>query len=328
LPEEGWAVYRKYKPGFEVAGAADQYDYVRGACPYLSAGKSGKHKYDGKPTERTLVYLHPAGGKTDHLVILDRVDTGNPAYQPHVTFNTPLEPWVGASWRDRADSQVVVEGQWAARNAPCVIVTNDTDYGKAGPWGGYGNVPRGRAHARAFVKTLHPAEIEVLKIGGQKHYFDMLDGTGTAGHTRLHHFEETLKAGDRRAIVLKGGLWRFHVVPTAARSKHAILHAMELTDSKLDRPAGSLELLTGDAILGAQAGQNVVLFSKDGRRLSTVSVKTAAEATRIVVADLTPETEYTLTAGGKELKLASTTAGTIFTGEVKLPAGGTIELKK
>ncbi|MGB2820172.1 MAG: hypothetical protein WBF17_04270, partial [Phycisphaerae bacterium] len=103
---------------------------------------------------------------------------------------------------------------------------------------------------------------------------------------------------------------------------HTILTAIEPTDSKVTRP-GTLELLESDTMLGAHVGRNVVLFSRDGRALSSGSARLGAAGTvRLVVGDLEPGEAYLLTVGsaGPALKRKAGPAGTIFAGNVKVSA--------
>jgi len=107
--------------------------------------------------------------------------------------------------------------------------------------------------------------------------------------------------------------------------------AIEPTDSNAARP-GRLELLESDTILGARVGPNVVLFSRDGRALSSGSARLAAAGTvRLVVGDLEPGKAYTLTvaSAAPALKRKAGPAGTIFAGNVEVPAAGrTVTIRK
>ncbi len=293
-----------------VDSVAGEYDCVVG-----EAGRSYRtHKQTQvRAARRTLVYLRPAGGGgSDWLVVLDRTETTSPDVVPHVVFNTVFEPKVGPTW-DREDrGSVVHAGQWAVDGARFVTVTMNHEYRPS-----HAKEAVLKAHGRAFVKVLYPRHVRILKIGGREHYMDDITGKGSDSQY-LKHF-----AGlepDRQ--VERGGWWRFHVVPQRRGEAHTILTAIEPTDSKVTRP-GRLELLESDTILGAHVGPNVVLFSLDGRALSSGSARLAGTGTvRLVVGDLEPGKTYTLTVApaAPALKLKAGPAGTIFAGNVKVSA--------
>ncbi len=299
-----------------VASVPEEYDFVRGACPKAYSTKGTTLQV--RRAERTLVYLRPAPGeKTDYLVVLDRTETNQEDTEPHLIFGTPFEPKIGRDWKREDEGKLVVDGQWMIRNAPCIVVTNthrydvDSGHSRRGKW---------TAHARAFFKTLYPSAIRILKIGGPGHHMDDI-----SGNPRLPDFRKM----DRNRQVIDGGYWRFHVVPGERSRKHTVMSVMELTDSKFEEPAGPLELLQGSRILGAQAGPNIVLFSKDGKELSSGAVKAARAGTvRLLVADLEPETNYTLHAGGQSLKLRSTKAGTAYAKRIDIEAGDVIKVSR
>jgi hypothetical protein len=69
------------------------------------------------------------------------------------------------------------------------------------------------------------------------------------------------------------------------------------------------------------------MFSSTGETLGAASAKmTGAGATRVVVADLAPGREYTLTAGRTRITLKVTEAGTACATGVDLSAGDAIRI--
>jgi hypothetical protein len=301
-----------------VDSVAGEYDYVVG-----EAGRSygSRKQKEVKAAWRTLVYLRPASrGGQDYLLVLDRTQTTSPDVVPHVVFNTIFEPKVGRSWDRQDKGRVVHEGQWAIDGAPCVTVTMEHDY-RFGPR----DEVVLKAHGRAFLKALYPKHVGILKIGGPGHYMD--DITGKGSDSQYLKAFAGLQPHDQ---IDRGGYWRFHVVPKQRGETHTLLTAIEPTDSKVAAP-GALELLEGDTILGARLGQNVVLFSRDGRTLSSGSArlaaagpaKAAAGTVRLVVGDLEPGKTYTLSVASDRpgLKLKAGPAGTIFARDVQVSAG-------
>jgi hypothetical protein len=271
-----------------------------------------------KKYQRTLLYLRPRKpGGEDHVVLLDRTETVSPDIVPHVIFNTVFEPRLGKDWTGEEKGGLVHPGQWSFEKVPCATVTMNHEY-KDRLTGGK---PVLTAHGRAFLKTLYPKDVQTLKIGGPGHYMDDLAGKGSDS-ANLKAFGNS----DLDTQVQLGGSWRFHVLAKTRSARHAVLTAIEATDSKAAAP-GTLELLEGEGILGAQAGPNVVLFSKDGGTLTGGSVKVAADGNvRIVVADLDAGAEHTLTAGGKTVRIKASPAGTAFLKEAAVKAGDTISL--
>ncbi len=300
----------------EVDSVPGEYDFM--------IGRRGRFRsHDGriirgiKAQSRTLVYLRPRGKSAqDHMVLLDRTDTSDRELTPHVVFNVVFEPRVGRDWQSETKGEPVHAGQWAVENAPCVTVTMDHEFKLKDEV-----VLRG--HARAFMKTLWPKAIRTLKIGGLKHFMDDITGKGSLTHSPCQGFYKRSRASQIEA----GGYWRFHVVPRQQSTTHTVLNVIEATDSKFDSPAGPLELLDGPSILGTRVGPNIVLFSKDGTELSSGSVKAAAAGTvRVLVADLRPETDYTLQAGKQALRLRSTGAGTAFAKRIEIKPGDVIKV--
>jgi len=302
----------------QVDSVPGHYDYMR--------GWRGKYRgHDGRILEgvetlsRTLVYLRPREqDPQDYVVLLDRTQTTDPDLVPHVVFNTVFEPKVGKDWAEEIEGDLLHPGQWAIDRAPCVTVTMNHEYKLEDEV-----VLAG--HARGFLKTLYPKDIRVLKIGGLDHFMDDVTGKGSRTHGPCRGFFKW----DRARQIEEGGYWRFHIVPQEKATSHAVLNVIEATDSKFDRPAGPLELLEGPNLLGVQAGPNIVLFSKDGKPLSSGTVKAGAAGTvRLIVADLEPQTDYRLEAGGRSLNMPSTDAGTVFAAAVKVMAGDPIRIER
>jgi hypothetical protein len=291
-----------------VHSVPGQVDYLLGECGRGYRGKGVKR------CERTLVYLRPAtGGGTDYLVIRDRTQTDSPSLVPHATFQTVLEPRIGADW-DRDDKgELVLPGQWRIEDGPCVTITNDHTYSYLYPKRTY------KAHGRAFLRTLLPASIRTLKVGGEAHPLDGLDGKPATKY---------LEAFNKRALADKrtfAGLWRFHVVPKAEATSHVFVHVIEATDSKVARP-GVLALLKGTGGIGIQAGPNVVVFSQDGGALHSASLTVAAGTTRIVVGDLSVGRTYSVGIGDKTIAASASAAGSMLVKDVRLAPGGSIRI--
>ena len=201
-------------------------------------------------------------------------------------FQTVLEPVIGPDWRKEDKGRAVLPGQWRIEHSPCVTVTNDRAY-KSFP------EPR-KAHARAFMRTLLPQSTEILKVGGEGHELDGLNGKGSSylwGDFRA----KKLTLNDKLAYA---GLWSFHVLPKARATRHVFLHAIEATDSTVARP-GALELLKCTGGVAAQVGPNVVLFAADDRPLSSATATVAVATTRVVAGNLEAGKPYSVQAGGR-----------------------------
>ncbi len=293
----------------EVHSVPGHLDYVVGDC-----GR-GFPKGQVKRCERTLIYLRPERpGGADHIVLRDRTQTTSPELVPHAIFQSILEPKVGPDWQRDQAGRAVVPGQWRIDGCPCITVTND-HLGRKRP---FHPEPR-KAHARAFVRVLLPETAGVLKVGGEDHPLDGLDGKpGT----------KYLDAFNRLALSDKlddGGLWRFHVVPQAAAAKHVFLHAIEATDSSADRP-GPLDRLQATGAIAVQAGGNVVVLSPGESPLVQAKVTVSAETSRVVVGDAVPRWRYALTAGRESRTATASRAGcALFTG-LRLAPGETLQL--
>jgi len=291
-----------------TASEPSQYDFARGECAqaYIVPQKGERGAADIVQAQRTLVYLRPTGtDKTDHVIILDRTETKSPAARPHVVFNMIFEPKLARDWNSPDQGKPGVPGRWDYDQASCAIVTNEHDYAKE---------RGGPAHARAFMKTLYPPQVKMIKSGGEQHPLDDLEGE--------------CKIKGLRPSILTGGYWRFHVVPAVDGTKHTILHAIEATDSKVTKP-GTLELLESEQVLGALAGTNIVLFSKSGQALTAGSVKVPHAGTyRLVLADLPGGAGVTVTAGGTSIRLTATPGGTAHAAQVKLSAGEAVTIGK
>jgi hypothetical protein len=302
-----------------VASQSGQYDYVRGACPKAyRAPKGSGVDATVRQAERTLIYLRPIGeDRSDFVVLLDRLKTESDRLRPHVVFQTVFEPKIGRSREKEDKGEVVHEGQWAIDNAPCVTVTNNHLYD-------FGKGRRVQAHARAFLKTLFPEEIRTLKIGGEEHFMDGIHGRGSEDDKYYRAFRND----DRNGQVLAGGYWRFHVVPARASAEHTILTAIEATDSNVQQPS-RIELLESKGCLAAQVGPNLVIFSSDGKTLAAASAAAPAEwSGRIVIADLAPTADYTLSAGATNIQIKATEAGTTCVPRVQVSAGDAVRIER
>jgi hypothetical protein len=288
---------------------------VPGQADYL-VGECGRGYRGGqvKRSERTLVYLRPAGtGGVDHLVIRDRTETGSPSLVPHVVFQTILEPKIGDDWARQAVGDVVLPGQWRFDACRCVTVTNDQPYGERYPQ---------KVHARAFLRTLLPESTRVLMVGGEGHALDDLAGKSTT--RRL--WGDLGRQGSRVDKIAFGGLWRFHVVPKVAATKHTFLHVIEATDSQVAAP-GTLELLKATGAVAAQVGPNVVVFAADDKPLRSASVTVAGETTRLVAGDLVPGRRYALEAGGTTHLEQASAAGSLLVSGLRLKAGSVVHIR-
>jgi len=302
-----------------VASEPGRYDFVRGTCPkaYRAPKDSGIDVAVSR-AERTMLYLRPIGeDKTDYVVLLDRLATGSDSLHPHVVFQSVFEPKFGVDWDGDDRGKLVHDGQWAIENAPCVTVTNDHLYD-------FKEDRRVQAHARAFLKVLYPQRIQTLKIGGPEHFMDGIHGRGSEDDSYYRGF----RTDDRNEQVLAGGYWRFHVVPAEPATEHVILTVIEATDSNVHQPT-AMELFEAEGCLAAHVGPNVVVFSNTGGILTAASAKvTGAGATRIVIADLAPGVDYTLSAGGTRIELKATEAGTSCAANVELSAGDLIRIER
>jgi len=302
-----------------VVSQSGEYDFVRGTCPKAyRAPKGSEVVATVQQAERTLVYLRPIGDdRTDFVVLLDRLATDSERLHPHVVFQTVFEPRIGQDWENEDRGSVVHEGQWVIDNAPCVTVTNEHLYD-------FGGGRQVQAHARAFLKTIFPRDIRTLKIGGQRHFMDGIDGRGSEDENYYRAFQND----DRNGQVLAGGYWRFHVVPARASTEHPILTAIEAADSKVQQPS-RMELLESEGCLAAQVGPNLIVFSSDGATLADASATaTAAWSGRIVIADLAAAADHSLSVGAANIRLKATQAGTICVPKAELSAGDTLRVKQ
>jgi hypothetical protein len=293
----------------EVHSVPGQLDYLVGEC-----GR-GFPKGQVKRCERTLIYFRPGRpGGADRIVLRDRTETGSGELVPHAIFQSILEPKVGPDWRREGTARVVVPGQWRIDGCPCITVTND----HRGRKRSYHPAPR-KAHGRAFVRVLLPEAASVLKVGGEEHPLDGLDGKpGT----------KYLDAFNRLALSDKlddGGLWRFHVVPQAPATRHVFLHAIEATDSSAQRP-GALDRLQATGAIAVQAGPNVVVFSGGDKPLAAAKVTVSADTARVVVGDLVPDGRCALTAGRQTRTATASRAGCALFTALRLEPGETLQL--
>jgi len=291
-----------------VHSVPGQIDYIVGECGKGFAGQLVKR------SERTLVYLRSdRGSRSDYLVVRDRTETKSPEIVPHVVFQSVLEPKVGPDWRTEQTGQAVLPGQWRIDDSPCVTITNDH---------AYKNRAKPRAHARAFLRTLVPKSTSVIKVGGEGHAMDDLEGKAA---TKRPWGDIGGSKASLAARIAHAGLWRFHVVPKAKATKHLFLHAIEATDSKVTRP-GVIALLKGTGAIGVQIGPNVVLFSEDDGPLSSATVTVAAQTTRIVIGDLKPGAGYSVVAGKKTTAAVASSAGSLLVNDVRLAPGQSVQI--
>ena len=310
LPPETYAK-SDFEKVMQVESVPGEYDYMVGHRGRYWGTRVLGHI---KTKTRTLVYLRPKGsGPGEYVVLLDRVETTDTQIVPHAVFNVVFEPRVGTDWTAPAKARLVHPGQWETDSAACVMVTMDHDFKLKG------KVVL-KARGRAFLKTLYPKAIRTLKIGGPKHFMDDITGKGSLTHSPCQGFYKW----DRARQIEEGGYWRFHVIPKAHATSHAILNVIEPASSARGKPSGPLELLEGSSVLGVQAGANVVLFSRQGQPLERGTVRVVAGTNRLIVADLFPGARYALTAGGRSLRPTASALGTIFAADLKLSKGNEI----
>ncbi len=299
------------------------FESVPGECDFMnSTMETGIYR---RYLLRTLVYLRAkAKDQPEFVVLRDRTDRYFTAL-----FQSAAEPKVGPDWGKEGKAvmlsrgswggpSVRVPGQWDIADGCCITVTNDEAYRRfPGPR---------KAHARAFLKVVWPESVKITKIGGQGHEMDNLAdrrGAKPGGGSLWQDIgvkEPTVN--DKLAF---GGFWRLIVWPGGTTRTRTILHVIEPTDSQVKRPH-TIRLLKCPDAIAAQAGPNVIVFGKDHRPLSSAKVRTAAETTRVLAADIPPGAACKVVAGKAATTADASAAGVVLLTGLRLAAGETVEV--
>jgi len=108
--------------------------------------------------------------------------------------------------------------------------------------------------SKLFVKTLMPTPFEITKVGGPGHEFDVRGvNYPPSGGADYDH-----------------GAWRVEVKPTTSAQEHLFLHVMYVTSSSTSSMP-DVDLIDTDDVIGAEVGGHVVVFSKTGQSIDSVT---------------------------------------------------------
>jgi len=143
---------------------------------------------------------------------------------------------------------------------------------------------------KLFLKTLLPVNRKIRKIGGSG-YEAWVNG-------RNYPIE------DNRANY---GEWRIEVKPAIPQTDDVFLHVLYLTDvSTLSMPV--VNRIDGTNLIGAQTSNKVVMFSKSGAEIEFGQFTISGTGTfQTFIANLVPNTIYSVTVDGKTVKEYMTT---------------------
>ncbi len=108
--------------------------------------------------------------------------------------------------------------------------------------------------SKLFVKTLMPSPFQITKVGGPGHEFDVRGVNYVPGGTVEAEF----------------GSWRIEVKPTTSAQEHLFLHVMYAASSSVGSMP-DVDLIDTDDVIGAQVGGHIVVFSKTGQSIGSVT---------------------------------------------------------
>ena len=150
--------------------------------------------------------------------------------------------------------------------------------------------------------------MSIIKIGGVKNFLDDLNGKGSDDQDLYKRFVSLTK----NEQIIRGGYWRFHIVPKEKRKNNYILNAIELTNSSQKKP-GTIKLISNPLVFPVILGPNLIILSKKEVAITnmTVSVDNLAKVKRIIMLDLIPYSNYSITYGKKNVMMTSNEAGLV-----------------
>ncbi len=114
--------------------------------------------------------------------------------------------------------------------------------------------------SKLFVKTLLPAPFQITKVGGAGREFEVRG-------------VNYVPSGGAKE---DSGAWRIEVRPTTNANEHLFLHVFYVADASLGSMP-DVDLIDTDDVIGAEVGGHVVLFSKFGNALNSVTYEYEGE---------------------------------------------------
>ncbi len=122
------------------------------------------------------------------------------------------------------------------------------------------------------------------------------------------------------------GLWGFHLVNQDLQADNLYLVALEATDSAQLHPSGDMALLQGQGLVGAKVADTVTIFNSTYSRIAggSITVPASPGSHRMLISDLSPNSEYKLSILGTDVTKTSTSAGIIYLEGVSIINGGEI----
>ena len=261
---------------------------------------------------RQLIWFRAVSNNDpDHFIVMDRVKKDRDTLKEHLRFNFGMNPQI----RNRRTNQDFgmgtkeFEGKWNYTNADRIVVTNTvkTDWGTA--------------HGRLFIDTLLPRQVNYLRMGGVVER--NIDVFGNLRSNRLQ-----VKGNPNSTDNILGGMWRVQIEPQINNLENTYLHVMQATDMNVETP-DTATLIEDEDLIGAAIANNMALFSPNEIEITHSSAVLPAGISgsyRLLIADLSPDTPYSVVIGTSRLEKVASLAGTIFLENIHLESGRTISI--
>ena len=261
---------------------------------------------------RQLIWFRAdSNDNPDHFIVMDRIKKDRNTLKEHLRFNFNMNPQI----RNRRTNQNLgsgskeFEGKWNYTNADRIVVTNTVKTG----WG--------TAHGRLFIDTLLPHQTNYYRMGGvNERNIDVF------GNLRTSALEVK---GDPNSVknILKG-MWRVQVEPKVNNLENTYLHVMQATDASVENPDDAILIESAD-LIGTAVANNMALFSPTETEIVNNSVVLPAGVSgtyRLLIADLSPSTAYSVVIGGTRYNKVASMAGTIYLENIRLESGRSISI--
>lgn len=262
-------------------------------------------------TRQFLWFRTDDNSKTDHFIVLDRIEKGKDTIQAHIPWHFNLNPQIRNKQTNAGagDGTQQVQGIWKYQGANRIVATNTV------------TSALGKAHGRLFLDTLLPHNPTYYRMGGLK-------------ECRIDLFGNLLipcTGSETDTANIANGMWKVEVGDdTTHNQNQTFLHVLQATEAGTETPDTTV-LLEGEGLIGAKVAGNVALFNTQEGTIVSGMVNVPAGVSgkyRLFLADLAPATSYTVTFGNTPQTLQSSNTGTLYFNDQTISEGMTISILK
>jgi hypothetical protein len=260
---------------------------------------------------RQFVYFRPAtpGVDSDRVVVIDRATTTDTKFEKAWLFHTSTTPTVnGTATPGPARGITGTDGKTTYTGATRVTAVNNV-------------VSRGRAmNGTTWLTPLLPASRVIVKVGGPNGSSGLSwkpAGSATPSTSDSHEYETMygvqgyVDPPANAGWVPWVGAYRLEIIPSTLALSDTFLNVVEVGDNGTNQ--SPVELVKGAGMVGARVGNRIAVFNTASADLKSGSVTIpSAGAYRLLVGDLVPFGNYSVSIGGSATTRTASEGGTLY----------------